>query len=118
MSSDDRTRLRRHHDMGGLDAGPVERTEHDYAPWEKRVDAILRLLSSPGRAVLQIDELRRGIEDLGPGAYDELSYYERWIASISNLLIEKGVLTVDELGRKMAEVEARHEAERARAGKA
>ncbi len=100
--------------MGGLDAGPVERAEHDYAPWEKRVDAILRLLSSPRRAVLQIDELRRGIEDLGPGAYDELSYYERWIASISNLLIEKGVLTVDELGRKMAEVEARHEAERAR----
>jgi len=118
MSSDDRTRLRRHHDMGGLEAGPVERAEHDYAPWEKRVDAILRLLSSPGRAVLQIDELRRGIEDLGPGAYDELSYYERWIASISNLLIEKGVLTVDELGRKMAEVEARHEAERARTGKA
>lgn len=103
--------------MGGLEAGPVERTEHDYAPWEKRVDAILRLLSSPKRAVLQIDELRRGIEDLGPGAYDELSYYERWIASISNLLIEKGVLTVDELGRKMAEVEARHEAERARVGK-
>lgn len=103
--------------MGGLEAGPVERTEHDYAPWEKRVDAILRLLSSPKRAVLQIDELRRGIEDLGPGAYDELSYYERWIASISNLLIEKGVLTVDELGRKMAEVEARHETERARVGK-
>lgn len=100
--------------MGGLEAGPVERTEHDYAPWEKRVDAILRLLSSPRRAVLQIDELRRGIEDLGPGAYDELSYYERWIAAISNLLIEKGVLTIDELGRKMAEVEARHEAERAK----
>ena len=100
--------------MGGLDAGPVERSEHDYAPWEKRVDAILRLLSSPRRGVLQIDELRRAIEDLGPGAYDELSYYERWIAAIANLLIEKGVLSIDELGRKMAEVEARHEAERAK----
>jgi len=102
--------------MGGLEAGPVERIEHDYAPWEKRVDAILRLLSSPRRGVLQIDELRRGIEDLGAGAYDELSYYERWIAAISNLLIEKGVLTVDELGRKMADVETRHEAERVRGG--
>ncbi len=104
--------------MGGLDAGPVTRTEHDYAPWEKRVDAILRLLSSPKRGILQVDELRRGIEDLGPGAYDELSYYERWISAISNLLIEKGVLTVDELGRRMAEVEARHEAERASGGAA
>lgn len=114
MTSENLSHLRRHHDMGGLDAGPVERTEHDYAPWEKRVDAILRLLTSPECRVLQIDELRRAIEELGPGAYDELSYYERWIAAISNLLIEKGVIGIDELGRKMAAVEARHEAERAK----
>ncbi len=106
--------LRRHHDMGGLEAGPVDRTGHDHAPWEKRVDAILRLLSDKKREILRVDELRRGIEDLGPGAYDELSYYERWIASISNLLIEKGVISIDELGRKMAGIEASHEAERAR----
>ena len=118
MSTEDRSRLRRHHDMGGLDAGPVDRGEHDYAPWEKRVDAILRLLSSPKRGILQVDELRRGIEELGPGAYDELSYYERWIAAISNLLLEKGVITVDELGRRMAEVEARLEAARAKGGAA
>lgn len=105
--------MRRHHDMGGLDAGPVEQKEHDYAPWEKRVDAVLRLLSGPGRRLITVDELRRGIEELGPGAYDEMSYYERWIASVTNNLIEKGVLNVDELGRKMAEVEARWDADRA-----
>jgi len=98
--------LRRRHDMGGLPAGPVERNEHDYAPWEKRVDAILRLLADPKRGVLTVDELRRGIEELGPGAYDEMSYYERWIASVTNNLLEKGVITVDELGRRMAEVSA------------
>ena len=114
----DNTHLRRNHDMGGLDAGPVDRAEHDYAPWEKRVDAILRLLADPKRRILRVDELRRGIEDLGPAAYDELGYYERWIASISNMLIEKGVITIDELGRKMAEVEARHETERAKGGTA
>jgi hypothetical protein len=113
----DDTHMRRHHDMGGMAAGPVDRTEHDYAPWEKRVDAILRLLADSKRKILRVDELRRGIEDLGPGAYDELSYYERWIASISNMLIEKGVISIDELGRKMAEVEARHEAERAKGAK-
>lgn len=99
-------RLRRHHDMGGLPAGPVDPhapgAEHDYAPWEKRVDAILRLLAA--RRLITTDELRRGIEELGPGAYDELSYYERWIASITNNLIEKGVIGVDELGRRMAEI--------------
>lgn len=99
--------LRRHHDMGGLDAGPVTPSEHDYGPWEKRVDAICKLLGDDKRKILSTDELRRGIENLGPGAYDEMSYYERWIASCTETLLEKGVLTVDELGRKMAEIEAR-----------
>jgi hypothetical protein len=36
---------RGHHDMGGLPAGPVERAEHDYADWERRVDALMILLS-------------------------------------------------------------------------
>jgi hypothetical protein len=101
--------LNRHHDMGGNEAGKVtdgvEEAEHVYDPWEKRTDAILRLLSDKKRKLMTVDELRRGIEDLGPGAYDELSYYERWIASITNILIEKGVIGIDELGRKMAEAE-------------
>ena len=37
-----------HHDMGGLPAGPVDASEHDYALWEKRVDAMMVLLSSKG----------------------------------------------------------------------
>lgn len=100
-------RMQRHHDMGGKPAGPVDRAEHDCAPWEKRVDAILRLLADRKRRLITVDELRRGIEELGPGVYDELSYYQRWMASIGNLLLEKGTISVDELGRKMAEVEAR-----------
>ncbi len=95
--------------MGGLPAGPVEQTEHDYTPWEKRVDAILRLLGDDKRKLMSVDEHRRAIEDLGPGAYDELNYYERWISAISNILIEKGVITVDELGRRMEDVKARWE---------
>src|SRR3546814_9861354 len=70
---------RRHHDMGGLDAGPVEQAGHDHAAWEKRIDAIRGLLTK--RGLITVDEMRRGIEDLGHGAYDELSYYERWLSS-------------------------------------
>src|SRR6476620_326846 len=98
--------MRRHHDMGGLPAGPVERHEHEPAGWEKKVDAILRLLLA--KQVMELDELRRGIEELGPGAYDELSYFERWIASISNVLLEKGVLQVYELGVAVAAAQQRH----------
>ena len=98
--------MRRHHDMGGGPSGPIERHEHDLAPWEKRVDAVLRLLLAKG--VLSLDELRRGVEELGPGVYDELSYFERWISSISNLLTEKGVLKVQELGEAIDAVQQRH----------
>ena len=37
------------HDVGGLDFGPIDRDEHDLALWEKRVDAMLILLSAPRR---------------------------------------------------------------------
>lgn len=94
---------RRHHDMGGLEAGPVDRDEHDHAPWEKRVDALMVLLRREG--ILTVDELRRGIEELGADAYDRYSYYERWMASMTNLLLEKRMIEVDELGEHMAEIE-------------
>jgi len=84
------------HDMGGLPAGKVEAAEHDYALWEKRVDALMVLLSKKGH--LTVDELRRNIETLGAEAYDKMSYYERWIYAITQTLIQRGIITIDELG--------------------
>ena len=95
---------RRHHDMGGLEAGLVDREDHDKAPWEKRVDALMVLLGK--NKLLFVDELRRGIEELGADAYDRYSYYERWMASMTNILLEKEIIGVSELGARMAEIEA------------
>jgi hypothetical protein len=103
---------RAHHDMGGLPASPVAQTEHDYALWEKRVDALMMLLSR--RGLLTVDELRRNIEGLGSDAYDRMTYYERWIYAVTQTLIERGVISVDELGRAIEAVRAR-EAQRAAA---
>ena len=97
------------HDMGGLPAGPIERAEHAHGLWEKRVDALMVLLGSPERRVITVDQLRRGIEQLGAEAYEAMSYYERWIASMTNTLLAQGVISSDELGRRMAEVEKRDE---------
>jgi hypothetical protein len=96
-----------HHDMGGLPAGPVEAREHDYAIWEKRVDALMVLLSRKDCRHMTVDELRRNIESLGAEAYDRLTYYERWMHAISQTLIQRGVIGIDELGRKIADVEQR-----------
>jgi hypothetical protein len=103
--------MHQHHDMGGLPAGPLDRSEHTYAPWEIRTHALLHLLTSASRRIMTVDELRRGIEGLGAEEYDRLSYYERWIASITSNLIEKGIITVDELGQKLEELEAREKAQ-------
>ena len=97
--------MRSHHDMGGLPAGKVDRAEHDYSDWERRVDAMAVLLGRKRR--LTVDERRRAIETLTPQAYDELSYYERWVVAIGQTLIQRGIITSAELARKMLEVEKR-----------
>jgi nitrile hydratase subunit beta len=96
---------RSHHDMGGLPSGKVERSEHDYSDWERRVDAMSVLLGA--KKLLTVDHRRRNIEALPPEAYDAMSYYERWVASLGMSLIQRGIITTAELARKMLEVERR-----------
>ncbi len=97
--------MRGYHDLGGQSAGPVTRVEHDYALWEKRVDALLPTLVNKG--IMTLDEHRRMHESLGDVAYETLTYYERWMAATTNVLIVKGHLTIAELAKKMIEVEGR-----------
>jgi hypothetical protein len=91
--------------MGGLPAGKVERSEHDYADWERRVDAMGVVLS--GKKLLTVDQRRRAIETLTPENYDSLSYYERWVIALGQTLIQRGIITSAELAKKMLEVEKR-----------
>ncbi len=101
------------HDLGGLPGDePIDLTEHESHAFEKRVNALLRLLSHPDRRVMRVDELRRGIESLSETEYAEYSYYERWVESIRRILVEKGVVDEGELRRKIEEVRLRFAAER------
>jgi len=95
---------RGHHDMGGLPAGRVGRTEHDYADWERRVDALAVLMSKR----ITVDERRKNIETLPPQDYDSMSYYERWVIALGQALIQRGIITTEELGRKMEQVCSRN----------
>lgn len=96
---------KRWHDMGGQEAGPVLPTDHDYALWEKRVDALMVLCSTKG--YFTVDGLRRALEDMGEDAFEKMTYYERWVASVNQNLIEAGAYSLAELGEKMAQVTAR-----------
>jgi hypothetical protein len=93
---------RRVHDRGGWpDAGPIDRTEHAYSMWERRTDAIRGVLGE--KRLIRTDELRRAVESIELAQYEQLRYYERWIVAIEALLIEKGILTREEIDRKMEE---------------
>lgn len=97
--------MRSHHDMGGLPAGKVDRHEHGYADWERRVDAMAVIVGQ--KRLATVDERRRAIETLPPQAYDRLSYYERWVVALAQALIQRGVITSAELACRMREVEER-----------
>ena len=88
------------HDRGGrpTDAA-IDRSEHELSDWELLTDALLGALG--GQGLMNVDELRRGIESMPPGEYERASYYERWLYSIETNLTEKGVLAPGELDARL-----------------
>ncbi len=97
---------RGHHDVGGLPgAGPIDQTQHELSDWEILADAVNQALGA--RGIKRTDEMRRAREEMDADEYRALKYYERWIASIETILIEKNILTREEIDRKLAQFEAK-----------
>lgn len=96
---------KRAHDVGGDPAPPIDRTIHTRQPWEKEIEAVWRLLAR--KEGVKADELRRGIEDLGAGEYDRLGYFERWASSLTQISLERQIVSVDEIARKLEELAER-----------
>lgn len=89
------------HDRGGLPTEErIDRREHALEDWEVLTDALAGALAR--RGLVNVDELRRGIESIPPVEYERASYYERWLLSIESILSEKGVLAAGELDRRAA----------------
>jgi nitrile hydratase len=88
------------HDRGGwpTDAA-IDRSEHELADWEMLMDAMVGVLGQSG--VMNVDELRRGIESMPQDEYEHASYYERWLYSVETVLAEKGVLEPGELDARV-----------------
>jgi hypothetical protein len=100
---------RSHHDMGGLPAGKVRRSEHAYDDWELRVDALMMLLIGVvgDSKRMTVDELRKNVEALPPADYDRIGYYDRWVISLTHTMVQRGVITSDELAKKLEQVQKR-----------
>ncbi len=102
--------MRGPHDVGGLPEGPVDTTTHDMTFWEKQIDALHALVGDEKRGIVPKGQNRRYVEALGEDVYNTLNYYERWTATMSQQLLEKGILTRDEIDGKVREIRDRLEA--------
>ena len=90
------------HDMGGMHGfGEVNPKENDavfHAPWESRLFAIH--LSMIRHKPLDPGGTRVHMESLSPIRYLSSSYYERFLIILENALLEKGLLTREEMQAK------------------
>ena len=74
---------------------PVDIEPHGLTDFDRQVDALRQILGA--KQVVSVDELRRGIEAIPEAEYHRLSYYRRWIRSLTDNLLRKGVITEAEL---------------------
>ena len=90
------------HDMGGRQGfGAVRYTlnaQAFHAEWEVRANSLYAFAVRHG--LFNMDEYRHAIERMEPRHYLSASYYERSLTSLATLLVEKGVVTREELAQR------------------
>jgi nitrile hydratase len=85
------------HGFGRVIVEPDEPVFH--ARWEGQVRALMQ--RTVGR-YYNLDEFRHAIERMPPDEYMRSSYYEKWLHAVRTLLLEKGVITTEELSNGRA----------------
>ena len=87
------------HDMGGMHGmGPVVYEKDEpvfHAPWEARAYALNRAMGAWGK--WNIDASRHQIELIPPAEYLRMSYYEKWMTRLAELMVKHGLVTRAEL---------------------
>ena len=96
-----------YHDVGGDRAGDIPMIELPWLHWEKQVEAIRGLLGDGTRRIVSLDEVRRGFESFGVDKYNTLSFYRRRLEAMTDILIEKGIISRAELDAAIEDGKAR-----------
>jgi hypothetical protein len=94
----DTNEKRSHHDLGGIPKFMCEAVDvepHALTLFDREVDALRMVLGS--KQIMSVDELRRGIDAIPEAEYHRLSYYRRWMRSVTDHLLRQGIITEAEL---------------------
>jgi nitrile hydratase len=94
--------------MGGMQGlGPIEPEPHEpvfHEPWEARVFALVRAMGAWKK--WNIDASRFQREQIPAAEYLRMSYYEKWLAGLDELMVAKGLVTTAELASGKAASDA------------
>ena len=92
-------KMKPHHDIGGDQAGPIMPDKPDdpifAKPWHKRVLGLT--VAGGAMGAWSIDTSRFWRENLPKADYQSFSYYEKWLAALTNLFVAKGFVTREEI---------------------
>jgi nitrile hydratase len=91
--------MSRVHDMGGrYGDGAIDPNESDEVfPYVWHGRALALTLAAGGLGQWNLDISRHARECLSPKDYTRFGYYEKWIAGLTDLLVNTGVITQEEL---------------------
>lgn len=92
------------HDLGGAHGYGKVHTEADepvfHHDWERRVLGLFPALFATG--LFHVDEFRHAIERMSPIGYLQGTYYEHWLHAFETLLVEKDLVSAEEIARGKA----------------
>jgi nitrile hydratase beta subunit len=85
------------HDLGGKQG--FGRVNYPYPPHEETWEPAVRALSACAlrNHIYNMDEFRHAIERMAPRHYVTAAYFERHLTAVATLLVEKGLVTREEL---------------------
>lgn len=91
--------MSRVHDMGGrFGDGPIPQKDDNvvfHNDWEAHALALNLACGALGE--WNIDASRHARECLSPKDYMTFSYYEKWVSGLTDILVQRGVITADEI---------------------
>ena len=99
--------MKRVNDIGGENWGAVPLAQQETPYWARLSTALRNALGERGAGLVNLHETRRAREDLGRERYHALGYFELGTQAMHDVLVEKGVVTAEEVEARIAELRQR-----------
>lgn len=90
----------------GTDWGPIPMTDKELPDWAKLSIALRGALGDNGARLVSLHEGRRAREEMGYERYHALGYFEMGMQAICDILVQKGIVTGEEVEKRIGKLRA------------